>query len=97
MLEDNEIKGTFCLTVVGEYRAIRYLSLFSCNSLMCPCKSETRVANYCKCKLSRNIEKNPGPTLMYSKIIAAPYIQGNELVFGQNAGQQCVAISSVAK
>ena len=25
--------------------------------------------------------------------IAAPYIQGNELVFGQNAGQQCVAMS----
>ena len=28
-----------------------------------------------------------------SKIIAAPHSQGNELVFGQNAGQQCVAMS----
>ena len=28
-----------------------------------------------------------------SKTIAAPYSQGNELVFGQNAGQQCVAMS----
>jgi len=27
------------------------------------------------------------------KTIAAPYSQGNELVFGQNAGQQCVAMS----
>jgi len=28
-----------------------------------------------------------------SKTIAAPYSQRNELVFGQNAGQQCVAMS----
>jgi len=28
-----------------------------------------------------------------SKTIAAPYSQGNELVFGQNTGQQCVAMS----
>ena len=27
------------------------------------------------------------------KTVAAPYSQGNELVFGQNAGQQCVAMS----
>ena len=41
-----------------------------------------------------DIEKNPGPTPMYidpSKTISAPYRQGNELVFGQNSGQQCVA------
>ena len=28
-----------------------------------------------------------------NKTIAAPYSQGNELVFGQNAGQQCIAMS----
>ena len=27
-----------------------------------------------------------------NKTIAAPYSQGNELVFGQNAGQQCIAM-----
>ena len=52
----------------------------------------SHVANYCKL----NIEKNPGPRPMYvdpNKTIAAPYSQGNELVFRQNAGQHCVAIS----
>ena len=29
------------------YRASRYLSLFSCNKLMCSCENEARVANYC--------------------------------------------------
>ena len=61
-----------------KYRASRYLTLFSCNKLTCLCKSETHVTNYCKYKLSRDREKNP------NKTIAAPYSQGNELVFGQN-------------
>ena len=46
--------------------------------------------------LISNKEKNPGPTPMHvdsSKTIATPYSQGNELVFGQNTGQQCVAMS----
>ena len=70
-------------------------SLFSCNRVMCLYMSETHLMNYCKLKLSTDIEKNPGPLPMYvdpSKTIAAPYNQGNELVFGQNAGQQCVAM-----
>ena len=77
-------------------RTVRYCSLFSCNRVTCLYKSQTHVANYCKLKLSTDIEKNPGPRPMYvdpSKTIAAPYSQGNELVFGQNAGQQCVAMS----
>ena len=77
-------------------RTGRYCSLFSCNRVTCLYKSQTHVANYCKLKLSTDIEKNPGPRPMYvdpSKTIAAPYSQGNELVFGQNAGQQCVAMS----
>ena len=52
--------------------------------------------NYCKLKLSADIEEKPGPRPMYvdpCKTIAAPYSQGNELVFGQNARQQCVAMS----
>ena len=60
-----------------KYRASRYLTLFSC-------KSEDHIANYCNYKLTY-VDPN--------KTIAAPYCQGNELVFGQNAGQQCVAMS----
>ena len=59
------------------------------------CKSEDHIANYCNYKLSTDIEKDPGPLIYVdpNKTIAAPYCQGNELVFGQNAGQQCVAMS----
>ena len=80
-------------------RTKRYCSVFSCNRVMCLHNSQTHVANYCKLKtlkLSTDIEKNPGRRPMYvdhGKTIAAPYSQGNELVFGQNAGQQCVAMS----
>ena len=64
---------------------------------MCLYKSETHVLNYCKLKLSADIEKNPCPHPMYvdpSETIAAPCSQSNELVFGQNVGQQYVALSS---
>ena len=46
--------------------------------------------------LISNKEKNPGPTPMHvdsSITIAAPCSQGNELVFGQNSRQICVARS----
>lgn len=69
-------------------RASRYLSLFSPNRL-CLYKSQAHAANYCKFKLISDIEKNPGPTPMLvdsSKTIAAPYSQGNGLVFGQMPG-----------
>ena len=33
---------------------------------------------------------------MLQKTIHAPYCQGNVVVFGENAGQQCVAMSSCA-
>ena len=61
---------------------------------MCSCKNEAHVANYCNYKLSRD-KKNPGPPTYVDppKTIVASYSQGNELVFGQNAGQQCVAMS----
>ena len=51
---------------------------------------------HCNYKLSRDIEINPGPPTYVdpNKTIVAPYSQGKELVFEQNAGQQCVAMSS---
>ncbi|RMX44277.1 hypothetical protein pdam_00019165 [Pocillopora damicornis] len=62
------------------YRASRYLTLFSCNKLMCSCENEARVANYCN----------------YIKIVKkTTYSQGNELVFGKNAGQQLPTALSV--
>ena len=41
------------------------------------------------------MKKNPGPQTYvdHKKTRVAPYSQGKELVFGQNAGQQCVAMS----
>ena len=49
-------------------------------------------------KLSTDIEKNPGPSVYVdaTKTIHAPYCQGNVVVFGENAGQQCVAMSLCA-
>ena len=47
-------------------------------------------------KLISDVEKDPGPSPMHvdsSKTIAAPYSQGNELVFEQHSGQQCVPMS----
>ncbi len=43
----------------------------------------------------QSIEKNPGhPSYVDpNKTIAAPYSQGNELLFGQNTGQQSIAMS----
>ena len=61
---------------------------------MCSCKNEAHEANYCNYNLNRDIKKNPGP-LTYvdpNKTIVALHSQGKELVFGQNAGQQCVAM-----
>ena len=79
-----------------KYRASRYLSMFSCNRPTCLYKSQTHVSNYCKFQLSSDIEKNPVPTPLSidpSKTITAPHSLANELVFGQNSGQHCVAVS----
>ena len=79
-----------------KYRATKYLSLFSCNRPMCLYKNQTHLANYYQFKLSSDIEKNPGPMgldIDHSKTIRAPCSQSNEILFGQNAGQQCVALS----
>ena len=50
--------------------------------------------NYCKFSLSRDVEVNPGPAFANpGKTIHAPHGQGNVDIFGENAGQQCVAMS----
>jgi len=74
-------------------RASQYISLFSCNKPMSSYKSQSHLIKHCQSKLYTDIEKNPGPNVDPSKTIIAPYSQGNVAIFGQNAGQQCVAMS----
>ena len=57
-------------------------------------KNLNHRVNYCQSLLCRDIEKNPGPvSVVPSQTLHAPYCQGNVAVFGQNAGQQCAAMS----
>ena len=46
---------------------------------------------------ANDLEKNPGPTIFDvsypTSTICADYSQGNEALFGENAGKQCVAMS----
>ena len=60
-------------------------------------KSLNHKKNNIASKLSGDIETNPGPFVVDpSRTICAPYSQGNSLVFGSNAGKQCVAMSLIA-
>ena len=68
----------------------------SCNFPYNEYKGVIHRGNCTKNKLCNDIEKNPGPGMDPSKTINAPYGQGNVVVFGQNAGQQCVAMSLCA-
>ena len=73
----------------------KYLRLFSCNFPYGEHKSLTHTGNCTKYKLWNDVEENPGPVMDHvdpSKTITL-YIQGDVVVFGQNAGQQCVAMS----
>jgi len=67
---------------------------------MCTYKTYTHLANCCKLKLANDIELNPGPNnrlyIDSSKTISAPYSQGSVVIFGHNAGKQCVAMSLCA-
>ena len=77
----------------------KYLSLCTCNyPFYSGCKSLIHRVSFGQFKLSTDIEKNPGPVYVdhATKTIHAPYCQGNVVVFGENAGQQCVAISLCA-
>ena len=73
----------------------KYLSLYPFYSAY---KSLNHRVNFDQFKLSTDIEKNPGPSVYVdaTKTIHAPYCQGNVKVFGENAGQQCVAMSLCA-
>ena len=75
----------------------KYLSLCTCNyPFYSAYKSLIHWVNFGQFKLSTDIEKNPGPSVYVdhaTKTIHAPFCQENFVVFGENAGQQCVAIS----
>ncbi len=56
-------------------------------------KNVNHVKNVCQSALCHDIETNPGPVYIDpAKTIAAPYSQGNEIIFGETAGQQCLAM-----
>ena len=77
----------------------KYLSICSCNyPFYSANKSLIHRVTFGQFKLSTDIEKNPGPSVYVdaTKTIHAPYCQGNVVVFGENAGQQCVAMSLCA-
>ena len=78
----------------------KYLSLCTCSyPFYSGCQSLIHRVSFGQFKLSTDIEKNPGPSVYVdhaTKTIHAPYCQGNVVVFGENAGQQCVAISLCA-
>ena len=70
------------------------LSLAFCSAY----KSLNHRVNFGQFKLCTDIEKNPGPSVNVdaTKTIHAPYYHGNVAVFGENAVQQCVAMSLCA-
>ena len=61
-------------------------------------KSLIYRVNFAQFKVSTDIEKSPGPSVYVdaTKSIRVPYCQGNVVVFGENATQQCVAMSLCA-
>lgn len=79
-----------------DYRT--WLKLFSCDYFLHNEYKHVNHKGHCmNYKLCNDIEKNPCPSIQYfvdpSKTIKAPYSQGNIMVFGENAGQQSLAMS----
>ena len=77
----------------------KYLPLCICNyPFYSAYKSLNHRVNFGQFKLYTDIEKNPGPSVYVdaTKTIHAPHCQRNVAVFGENAGQQCVAMSLCA-
>ena len=56
-------------------------------------KNLNHKINHCKFNLSKDVETNPGAPIDPLRTIKAPYSQNNVLLFGSNAGTQCVAMS----
>ena len=88
----------------GDLGRMRYPKrVLSKNLPLCTCNypfnsaynSLNHRVNFGQFKLCTDIWKNPGPSVYIdaAKAINAPYCQGNVTVFGENAGQQCVALS----
>ena len=91
----------------GALGGMRYPNrLLSKNLPLCTCNypfytaynSLNQRVNFLQFKLCTDFEKNAGPSVYVdaTKTIDAPYCQGNVTVFGENAGQQCVAMSLCA-
>ena len=57
-------------------------------------KNVNHLKNICQSALRTDIETNPGPVFYIdpSKTTSAPYSQGNQIIFGETAGQQCLAM-----
>jgi hypothetical protein len=58
-------------------------------------KNNYHMKNVCRFALCNDIETNPGPAIFHinpSKTVSAPYNQGNQIIFGETAGQQCLAM-----
>ena len=56
-------------------KARRYLSLFSCNCV-------SHMTNYVNFKLSKDVEKNPGPTQCdndHHEVVVRPFMQNHSL------------------
>ena len=91
------------ITDANEFRMTKKYPLRnSCKILLLGSKMVYKSLNHTQknniaSKLSGDIETNPGPFVVDpSTTIYAPYSQGNSLVFGSNAGKQCVAMSLIA-
>ena len=91
----------------GDLGRMRYPSrALSKNLPLCTCnypfyiayKSLNHRVNFGQFKLWTDIKRITGPSVYVdaTKTIHAPYCQGNVAVFGENAGQQCVAMSLCA-
>ena len=77
-------------------KIFQYLRMFSCNFPYIEHKSLTHTGNCTKHKPCNDVGEKPGPVMDHvdpSKTIKTLYSQGDVVVFGQNAGQQCVAMS----
>ncbi len=59
-------------------------------------KNNNHMKNICRFALCTDIETNPGPVFHIdaSKTVCAPYSQGEQVIFGETAGQQCLAMCS---
>ena len=57
-------------------------------------KNVNHLKNVCQSALCTDIETNPRPVFYIdpSKTISAPSSQGNQVIFGETAGQQCLAM-----